>query len=495
MRHHEIVESDRFDRADLTEMSALMPKLRRTLGEIEDATPAGTDLGPDLWSSLIRLAPQKKGAPVPASHRVNEAVIDRIWEADSYRDLKQYTAGDPVACAMGMSSLARSVTSMLGELDDVAEQAEKAQAAQDAVEQAMAGLEQAMADDAEGDGSKLSAGPSPEEELESLRSKAEIETELLESMLDEQLPKIDSAVRAALGEAAADAEAQAEAAAGWDMSPGEMSRMDPADRLRIMASLDDERIREIADLMGAMVNTALGQRDRTLVYRPGEIVGVTLGGNLSRLIPAELAALAVPELEDLLMLRVAKRRAREYLTQIVERAGRGAIILLEDQSGSMSGAKGRWSKAFGGALYKIAREQDRAFHAFCFQGPGVWQRFDFPNPKTVAIEDLLAFMSTEPDGGTEVTGPLDEAVALLQAEYDKGGNIEGDIVLATDGEVGVPPAWLTEFQATRDRLQFHVYGLAIRARLSTLHQLCTHVADVTDLTSGNDVRGVFATVN
>lgn len=488
MKSFEIVESDRFDQADLAEMTGLMPKLRRTLGEIEDATPAGSDLGPDLWSSLIRISPQKKG-PVPPSHRVNETVIDRIWEAEDYRDLKQHTAGDPVACAMGLSTLARQVTSMLTELDDVAEQAQKAQAAQDALEEATSG-------GGEGDGAGDQPGSqSDEEELESLRSTAEAEAELLDEMIDENLPKIDSAVRAGLGEAAADVEKQADTAGGWDLSPGDMARMDPADRIRLMATLDDDRIRQIADLMGAMHNLALGQRDRALAYRPGEIVGVTLGGHLSRLIPAELASLAVPELEDLLMHRVARRRAREYLTQVVERAGRGAIILLEDQSGSMSGAKGRWSKAFGGALYKIAREQDRAFHAFCFRGKGTWERFDFPNPKTVAIDDLLAFMSTEPDGGTEVTGPLDEAIALLQAEYDKGGNIEGDIVLATDGEVTVPSQWLTEFEATRDRLQFNVYGLAIKARLSTLNKLCTHVADVTDLTSGQDVADVFATVN
>lgn len=486
MKPFEIVQSDMFDKRDLEQMTQVAPRLRGALGEIEDATRTGTDLGADLWSSLIRIAPRKADT-IPPSHRLNETVIDRLWQADEYRDLHEHTMGDPVNAAAGVAALAGKVTGMVADLGDVAEQAEKAQDAQDALDEALNG---GSGDEPGGPGQ----GEADADELESLRSKAEAEAELLDAMLDDAMPKIDRAVRAGLDEAAAEADANAAAADGWDLSPGELERMDPAERIRLMESLSQQRMRDIADLMGAFHNTSLAQRDHRFELRPGEVTGVTLGSNLARLVPAEIAALAMPELEDLMILRAVKGRARIYQTRAVERVGRGAVIYLEDQSGSMDGAKGKWSKAFGGALYRVAREQDRAFHAFCFKGRGVWDRFDFPNPREVQIDRLLEFMSTKPSGGTEVTGPLDEAVRLLEDEYLNNGNLEGDLVLATDGEVGVPPAWLDGFQSKRELLGFHVYGLAIRARISTLNALCTHVADVTDLSSGKDVRDVFATV-
>lgn len=488
MTAFEVVRTDQFDRGSLEEMRAASRQLNSALDGITDATPRGEDLGPDLWSSLVRVAPRKTEDRVPPAHRVNEAVIDSIWGSDGYRNLHRMTMGDPVAAAAGVVSLSRKVSGLLEGLGDVAEQAERAQQAQDDLEEAMGeggtGVPRGTGDD-----------PEPDLDIEALRSKAEEESELLDAMVDEKMPKIESAVRAGVEAAEAEADGHAVAAAGWDLSPGEAESMDPKKRIRLMMALSQERMQRIADLVGLMENLAMGNRDRRYELHPGMITGVTLGRHLADLTDSEFAALALPELEDLMILRVVKGRARVYLTEVIERAGRGAIIYLEDQSGSMLGPKGDWSKAFGLALLRAARSQGRAFHAFCFQGPGKWRRFDFPEPNAPVTELMIEFASTQPDGGTEVTGPIDEAVSLLQAEYDNAGRIEGDLIIGTDGEVGISDEWLEGFIARRTALEFNMYGLAIRARLSTLHKLCTHVADITDLTSGRDVADIFATVH
>ena len=497
-KSYEIVEADQFDRHDLDDMLSMSRSLRESFDALEDATPKGADLGVDMWSSLLRVAPKKNDGQTPPAWRTNETLIDRLWEAERYRDLKQHTVGDPIAAAAALGALAnKDVTEMLDRLGDVQEQAEKAQDAADRLEQAMGGGqgEGDGDEEGEGDGGGTAETADPTADVEALRSVAEAEAEKLEEMLDRQLPQIDSAIRAALDEAADAAEDQAEVAAGWGLDPGTAQRMDPADRIRLMEALSDQRMRDIADLVGVMHNLAIGQRNREFTLMPGEIVGTMLGGDLDQLVDEELAALGIEELEDLLLLRVLNDEALIFETRAYERAGRGAIIYLEDQSGSMMGAKARWSKAFGLALLRVAREQDRAFHAFTFKGAGSWERFDFPNPRGPVTEEMVAFASTVADGGTEVTQPLDEAVGLLEAEYVSRGNTEGDLVLATDGEVGVPPAWLAAFHEKQEALAFHVYGLAIQARLSTLNALCTHVGDVTDLTSGRDVADVFAAVN
>jgi uncharacterized protein with von Willebrand factor type A (vWA) domain len=484
-----IVETDDFATADLEQMLGLSPKLRSAFDDIADATPTGEGLGPDLWSSLLRIAPRKIDE-IPPRLRLNETVIEQVWDAEQYKDLHVHTMGDPINAAAGVAKLASKVTGMLAEMGDVAEQAEKAQAAQDALEQAMGGGEPG----GDGEPTEGDSDQSLEEELESLRSEAETESARLDEMIDDKLPQIDSAVRAGIEEAEAEADANAQACTAWGMEPGEAGLMDPTRRLKMLTLMSDERMRRIADLVGLMLNLALGQRDRKYEYRPGEVVGVTLGSSLARLVPGELASLGIPEMEDLLLLRLAKGRARNYLTRTVERAGRGAIVFLGDMSTSMEGPKGDWCVAFALALLRVARAQGRAFHAIYFRGPGKWDRFDFTDPRANVTEQMLEFASQLPDGGTEITGPLDEAVGLLQAEYDKGGNIEGDIVLATDGEVRVPMPWLVDHTEKREALGFHTYGLAIKANLTTLRALCTHVGDVTDLTSGKDVADVFATV-
>jgi len=478
----EIVRTDEFDRDDMERMLDVSPRLRSAADTVTDATATGEGLVSDLWSSLIRVAPRKVDE-VPPRLRVNETVVDRIWEAQDYRDLHEHTMGDPVNTAAGVVSLSKKVAGMLAELADVAEQAEKAQDAQDA-------LDQAMSADQPGGGG---GAPSDEETLESLRSTATAESELLDTMLDENLPKIDKAVRAGLEDARTEAEANAAAAAGWDLSPGDALKMDPAERIRLLNLLSTERMRRIAELVGLMHAMALGNRERRFELLPGEVYDVTLGDSLARLVPGELVALAIPELEDLLLLRLIQGQAMNYLTREIERAGKGAIVFLGDYSGSMDGPKADWCAAFGLALLRAARDQGRAFHAIAFRGKGSWERFDFP-VGDVSIDRMIEFASCMPNGGTEVTGPLDEAVAILEAEYNRGGQIEGDIVLATDGEVGVPAEWLAEFIENRERLQFSVYGLAIRARLSTLQALCTHVGDVTDLASARDVVDLFESV-
>ena len=71
---------------------------------------------------------------------------------------------------------------------------------------------------------------------------------------------------------------------------------------------------------------------------PGELTSITMSDDLSRLIPSEFAALAIPAMRGPFWARWAEKRLLTYDTRGSERAGRGAIIAVIDSSYSMSDA-------------------------------------------------------------------------------------------------------------------------------------------------------------
>ena len=64
-----------------------------------------------------------------------------------------------------------------------------------------------------------------------------------------------------------------------------------------------ERLARFADLIGRFRQMAAGERARKVEQAPGELVGVTLGDDLARLIPAEATNLGVPALRGVFAAR------------------------------------------------------------------------------------------------------------------------------------------------------------------------------------------------
>jgi hypothetical protein len=97
-------------------------------------------------------------------------------------------------------------------------------------------------------------------------------------------------------------------------------------------------------------------------------VGVGPGGDVGRLLPVELAKLAIPELELDTLRRIAEREAlcREY--HAVEPVGKGPVIIALDESGSMDGTKIHTAKALALALAWVARQQRRWAGLIAYSG-------------------------------------------------------------------------------------------------------------------------------
>lgn len=476
-----VVRCDRWDQADTNDAFEAFPRMNDLSEKLAAVNKVGGDLTQDLFLSLFKYDPRLNPAEkVAHSHTINRAIMEQLEQSEDWKRVREFTQADACSSAMASMHLSDAVSKLYDRLSHLQEASDRAQTAQEALDDLLNG--------SGGDGD-MPAAPDEVERAEEALADAEA---LVEAALDAAGPAIGRTVRGAAREAAADAAEEAAMAAAWGTTPGQASRMDPQERLRLAARLKNETTRAIAELLGRMQNISWGDKQKRLTAEPDEVYGVTVGGDLSRLLPAEHAARRHRALRLDFLYRFTQERVLNYELRRVIKEGKGPIIYVEDASGSMFEEKYIWSKAFGLALLTIARDEGRGFHAICFDT--AFTEYSFPTPASFTAERMLDYAEHGTGGGTDVEVPISRAVALIAAEHDELGLAKADIILSTDGEFGVTPLWLAEFRAEQERLGFNTYGVAIACSpldepFNTL--VGGHAVAIDDLASGADVRNIF----
>jgi len=195
------------------------------------------------------------------------------------------------------------------------------------------------------------------------------------------------------------------------------------------------RLKKISELAGRLERVAASKARSTVKPGVGEIHGVDLGSDLSRLLPSELASLRNPRLRLHLISRLLQRQALTYGMKGKEPQGKGPIVVLLDESGSMRGA-GRdiWSKAVCLALLSTATRQKRAWHLVAFNG-AILREVSIPaNQATLAL--VQQALDHRCHGGTDFDAPILRSVELLN---NPPSMKKADVVIITDGEADLAP--------------------------------------------------------
>ena len=177
------------------------------------------------------------------------------------------------------------------------------------------------------------------------------------------------AVGKAVAEARKEVDELRDAAAALGLGPGEPGSNDP----RAIAALykrvrHDPGLRRISELAGRFRRVAQSKQRQKVSHGLDDVVGVEPGGDVGRLLPSELAKLAVPELELDTLRRIVERQALCREHHSVEPVGKGPILIVCDESGSMDGVKAHTAKALALALAWVARRQRRWAGLIAFSG-------------------------------------------------------------------------------------------------------------------------------
>jgi uncharacterized protein with von Willebrand factor type A (vWA) domain len=198
------------------------------------------------------------------------------------------------------------------------------------------------------------------------------------------------------------------------------------------------------------------------------------------MLPAEALLLAHPRLRLIWHARHAERTLLTYeedetLEELVHepaaawvpspdrlpdpRREMGPILVCVDTSGSMQGGAEAVAKAVVLEAVRTAHGQQRACHVFAFSGTddvvAMPVAVDLPG-----LERLTEFMGQSFRGGTDITGPLERALAKLEeSDWQLA-----DLLVASDGEFGATPALAERLRQAKAGQGLRVQGVLIGDR-------------------------------
>ena len=354
------------------------------------------------------------------------------------------------------------------------------------------------------------AANSIQAEMDAARSKIKRDEARWQALIDALPTSLPSGLRDLTGslpdrmdEAEGQLEAVGQGFGATGSGHGGADKLDLGDQL-----LHNEKLKRLADLVGAFRPAARAFRREKIERRPAEIHAVERGNALSRLLPSEAAALGHRILRRDFLRRYVEGDLLQYAIEANAPAQKGPLVVAVDGSGSMRGERELWAKAVALTLLEIARRGRRYFRAVVFShNPKDLRTFDLlAAPRTglrappPPVADLMKFAEYFPSGGTDFQAPLDAAVALIE-EHPKLKR--ADIVLITDGQAAVSDPWRVAFDRARIRLGFQLYGVVVdpdagrrgppQPTPAILTTLCDRVSRVSDLTA-DGARDIFVSV-
>jgi uncharacterized protein with von Willebrand factor type A (vWA) domain len=265
------------------------------------------------------------------------------------------------------------------------------------------------------------------------------------------------AVGKAVVEATKEVSALREASAALGLGPGEPGSNDPRAIAEIYKRVrNDPALRRISELAGRFRRVAASKQRQKVTHGLDDVVGVEPGGDIGRLLPSELARLAVPELELDTLRRIVERQALCREHHAVEPVGKGPILCVVDESGSMEGSKAHTAKALALALAWVARQQRRWAGLIAYSGKSGERLLALP-PGRWNESALCDWLSAFIGGGSDLDVPIEE----LPRMYKEIGAPPGvtDLVMVTDARCRIPAD-------LRDR--FLVWKQAVRVRVTSL---------------------------
>ncbi|KOG53547.1 hypothetical protein ADK76_27330 [Streptomyces griseoflavus] len=481
--HTTAVVADPFEQIAWRDTYAQSAGLRELAEELTERHDHAVDLLADAFLAAYKAGPRlRERAEMAPSRLANHQIINSLVESPKFAELHRETVGDPYAAAMAVLAQATALRDMLERFRPAREQAEQAPKARQDAEGATAAVGAVGAVGAAFQQAAAGAGadgtvPAPAAEtvrraidsVETAGAAARRAAQGAGQALAATAPSLRPTARKAVAQATETVREEAALMRAWGVGPGELERLPYDERARLAERLRTSRLAQWAELIGRFRQMADGERARKVENATGELIGVTLGNDLSRVIPSELANLGLPELRAVFAARYAAGELMLYDSQGEQTTGRGAVIACVDTSHSMymegpgGGTREAWAKACALALLDQARHAKRDFVGILFSSAGRLRVFRFPAVEPAPTARVLDFAETFLGGGTSYQSPLSAAVELLEEEFDSAARARGDIVMLTDDECDVTEAWMRGWNAAKHRLGFRVFGVAIGA--------------------------------
>ena len=436
---------------------AASPALRRVRDEGAARFDGYGDLLADTFHLLRQPVPRWATTTRPTLHH---HLLQDLGDLSEFRELRALALDDADNAAMATCVLGRLLARQLDQA-----LADMLAAEADAFQQLDAADD--LAGEAEDLATTLGEGHAA---VDAARSAAEVAMAsagaAVAKLVDPGAPTADDLLaafrrdaRLAVREAAATMArvAEADGAIGGGTGGGLAAKLALAEKLGSSSKLQD-----LVAVAGRIKRVALACRAAVVKDIPPETVGVTVGGDISRALPSELALLTMPATKPVFMKKLGEGQLLVREQRGEERLGGGPIVIALDGSGSMRGAREVWSKAVCLAYMAIATREKRDVVVGQFGGTGeiVVQKFPCGSrPTALRQADVLACVERFLDAGsTDLEGALRWAVGQVGTDAKLKA---ADIVVLSDAEAALSPSFLAEWRSAQARLHFRSYAVLI----------------------------------
>lgn len=245
---------------------------------------------------------------------------------------------------------------------------------------------------------------------------------------------------------------------GWGRNRGALASIPLAELVRLGRMIARDRtLKQILDLAGHWTFTLKRRFPRGASARGrAEVRTVELGGDISMLLPSELALLREPRLRRVVLAKVIERRALVTAMHGPKSLGRGPVIVVVDTSASMGVDRLKLAKSFCLALAMRCWETARPLHVVTFGAPGEIVETTFPSREDF-MPRLRGCLSLAFGGGTDYDGPLGR-VCDLSSEKPWS---QADAIVITDGHGKASPEIKARLARMRRRANLEIIGVLV----------------------------------
>lgn len=466
-----VVTSDRFDKMSYDDIMRQAPALSLERMNLDLEYETGAEAYEDLFYLLYQADPQiKPPASMVREFLGNHMILSAMRNADLFEGLRCDSAQDMYTTAYTMLELAPTLREALDALKN-------AQAAQEALAEA---LEAAKEQRQEQQQQEQESGQPGDEDADEGGAGEQLQQAIANAQeADRELEGMGKAMTKKASETQNELAEEAETAQMFGLGPGELRKMPFEERRALAKKLHRTRMAKLAKIVGAFRQYGDAERRRKIQHAPAEIHSYILGDDLNRLSAEEEFNLATPELEDQFWLRWVNHELLVTDVQGTEKAGHGPIVVVCDESYSMTAeldadgnTREAWSKAVALSLCDQARRAGRDFTYIGFASGG--QVFTHHFPKGAGpVDNIIDFVTHFYSGGTSFTEPLKHALELVTTAGKKGES-RPDIVFITDGDGAISDTFREEWHAKLKSIDARCYGIQVGAEGKSIIKTIAH---------------------
>lgn len=315
----------------------------------------------------------------------------------------------------------------------------------------------------------------------------------------EELGKAGQALRAALRSACDQAsqhvaearEAMEGIAPGTGYAPPTHEQKDPR-RLELAEQLlRQPRLREVLRKAGKLVRMAERVEATRDPHARSVVVGVEQGADLPRVLPSAMALLGHPVLRVLAYKGIVERTLPQYRLEGKTPQSKGPIVVLVDESSSMTGNGEQWAHAAVLACVQLGAKESREVAVVMFnhgvstawvaQQDGAVVTLPTSSPKDGArkpwgkrVDLALELCTRRSRGGTDFGAPLNWGM-----DYLESGHPRADLVFITDGLASAPEATMERLVKAR-KAGLRIFGLTVGggSLSGPVREICTETVDI-----------------